>query len=183
MLLTNVEAWIARTSTKTGELDWDGLRESVRLDLLANATIRVRYVRQPLSVLKIPPEGGTVFLSWGTTTVRSGETSSAVLEVALPFVLEYVLVGKPESLERLSVVDLTSGGRSLFASPGPFSAVVFDGEDSGLLLKSAVTRTGEELVLAVKNLSDREKSFVAVAVGKYFETYQEAVEWLSTKKV
>jgi hypothetical protein len=36
MPLTNVEVWIAKVATKTDKINWDELRESVKLDLNAN---------------------------------------------------------------------------------------------------------------------------------------------------
>jgi hypothetical protein len=130
-----------------------------------------------MELRRIPPQGSEVVCSWSLApaTLRPHEMMSVSLEMQLPFILVWILMASTEGLEKLSVVDLLSGDKSLFVSSGTFSAQLFGEKGRGPTFGSRVTKLGEKLVLKVINLSGDEVSFRASVFGRCFNTYEEGI--------
>lgn len=119
------------------------------------------------ALAKLPP-GRNQVCSFGVKVVEPGEIIEASIELQQPFLLEYILMGPHEVLDGLQVLDLTSGGRSLFISRLPYSAPCFGSKGWGPSFGSTITQICEQLVLKVSNTSTVAKKFSVAAVGKCF---------------
>jgi hypothetical protein len=131
---------------------------------------------------ELPAQGSEGSYTWPPVVLGPLETVTVSLEVLRPFVLERISIstGSAGALGKLSVVDLRSGGRSLFTQVGPFPASLFrEGAIWGVTFGRTVTRTGEELVLVVANLSGDEVELRAGALGRCFNTFQEGTDYLA----
>jgi len=149
--------------------------------VVATAELLVKRRSRALPTKTIPPQGSEVVCTWPTTTIKPHETMAVYLEMTSPFILEWVLMASIDGLEKLSVVDLLSGDKSLFITSGTFPAQAFGEKGRGPTFGSAVTRTGEKLTLKVANLSDDEVTFQSAAFGRCFNRYQEGLNRLATE--
>jgi hypothetical protein len=117
--------------------------------------------------------GREVACCFPTRDVGSGEVYRESLVLEFSFVLDYVLMdasgGDGSGLDGFQVLDLCSGHRSLFTTPGSFPASLFGVRGRGPTFGSVVTLINEPVVLKVVNQSGKKKIFSAVAVGKCFE--------------
>jgi hypothetical protein len=117
---------------------------------------------------------GEAVFGWSRVGVPPWEAWDGSIVLRAPFRLDFVLVdslrGDDDGLEGLRVVDLLSGGRSLFVTPGSFPASVFSPRGRGPTFGSMVTQVGEPLVLRVANESETVKVFSAAVLATFFPT-------------
>jgi hypothetical protein len=148
-------------------------------DEIVRTWLEDRQRRGSLPQRRIPEQGVSGVVNWPVISLAPREQKKTSVELEIPFVLEWFVLCHGD-LEKLSVIDLWSGERSLFVSRGPYPASVFrDRSFFGPSFGRVLTRLGEKLTLEIVNLSDDVVILRSGFGGRGFESCEDGEAYLA----